>query len=432
MSSDAPPPSPRLGRGDLPPAMRCRPPGPRTRELATEISRYEAPGINTLVAGDTRLMLAEALGANLLDVDGNRYVDLTAGFGVAAVGHRHPRVLAAIADQASRLLHGLGDVYAHPERVRAARALCARAPSEDARVYWAVSGSDAVEVALKTARLVTGADHLLAFVPGYHGLTLGALRGTSRAAFREPFAGPLEALTDRLPFGGSLAPVSRRLARSPRVGACLVEPVIGREGILLPPAGWLAELADLCRRHGALLIADEVFTGIGRTGRFWACEEEGVTPDLLCCGKALGGGLPLAAVLASSELLAVWEGPGEARHTATFVAHPVACAAASAVLEVVDDERLVERARRLGGWLGERLRAAAKDQLVRGRGLAWAVEAPDAARAHRWVDGLLDRGVVALAGGPEGRVLQVTPPLVVTEGQLEHALAALAEVVAAG
>jgi acetylornithine/succinyldiaminopimelate/putrescine aminotransferase len=430
MSSEPRTSSPRLECGDLLPAMSCAPPGPRTRELAAEISRCEAPGINTLVAGGTRLMIAEARGANLLDVDGNRYLDLTAGFGVAAVGHRHPRVVAALTAQAERLLHGLGDVYAHPARIRAAQALCARAPFEDARVYWAVSGADAVEVALKTAQLATGAAGLVAFTPGYHGLTLGALRATSRAAFREPFASPLEALTDRFPFGGPLAPVARRLERAPRIGACLVEPLVGREGILPPPPGWLAELAGLCRRTGALLIADEVFTGVGRTGTFWACAAEGVAPDLVCCGKALGGGMPVAAVLGRREVLEAWAAPGEARHTATFVAHPLACAAVEAVLQVVDEERLVARAHQLGVWLAERLPASAGGHPVRGRGLAWAIEAPDAASASRWTDRLLDGGVVALAGGPEGRVLQVTPPLVVTEQQLEHARLAIASAIA--
>jgi 4-aminobutyrate aminotransferase-like enzyme len=205
--------------------------------------------------------------------------------------------------------------------------------------------------------------------------------------------------------------------------------MVGREGILSPPPGWLAELAALCRRHGALLIADEVFTGVGRTGSFWACQAEGVVPDLLCCGKALGGGVPVAALLGPHDLLAVWNAPGEARHTATFVAHPQACAALNAVLAIVDRERLVERAARLGAELGDRLRAQVDGPPVRGRGLAWAIEAPDASIATRWVAELLEQGVLALAGGPAGCVLQLTPPLVITEAQLDHALQVLGAVV---
>jgi len=420
--------SPLLERGDLPPDVVRSPPGPRTLELAADLGRVEAPGINTLHAGRTRMVLAEALGSNLLDVDGNRYVDLTAGFGVASIGHRHPAVVEAVAQQASRLVHGLGDVHAHPARIAAARALCDLAPFEHARVYWAISGGDAIEIALKTALLHTGSTELVAFEPGYHGLTLGALRATSRPAFRQPFDAPLEAHTSRFPFGGPLREVARRLASSPKVGACVVEPVVGREGILLPADGWLAELAEICRRHATLLIADEVFTGLARTGFRWACDAEGVRPDLLCCGKALGGGMPIAAVLGRREVLDAWSSPGEARHTATFVAHPLACAAASTVLAILERDRLAERAVQLGAWLGEGLRSIAGSHAVRGRGLAWALVARDRDQAARWAGALLDRGYLALAGGPEGSVLQIAPPLIITGEQLEGAVAAIAEV----
>lgn len=422
--------APTLERGDLLPAMVTRPPGPRARRLASELAGLEAPGVNTLVAGETRMVLAEALGANLLDVDGNRYVDLTAGFGVAAIGHRHPELVEMVRRQAGVLLHGLGDVHAHPERIAAARALCARAPVEEPRVYWAVSGADAVEVALKTALLHTGSLEVVAFDPAYHGLTLGALRVTSRPAFRQPFAAALEAHTSRFTFGAPLDALARRLDATPRVGACVVEPMVGREGIVPPPAGWLTELAALCRRHDALLIADEIFTGVGRTGTFWAGDVEGIRPDVLCCGKAIAGGLPIAAAIARREVFAAWETPGEARHTATFLAHPLACRAVTAVLQVVERERLVERAATLGRRLGERLHAAAAGREVRGRGMAWAVVGSEPQDATRWADALLERGVLALAGGAQGRVLQVTPPLTIAEAQLDHAIDELAAVLA--
>ena len=422
--------SPHLERGDLLPKLVSSPPGPRSLELARDLDRFEAPGINTLHRGRTRMVLAEASGSNLLDVDGNRYVDLTAGFGVASVGHRHPEVVAAISRQAESLLHGLGDVHAHPQRVAAARALCARAPFETAQVYWAISGADAIEIALKTALLATGSHALVAFDPGYHGLTLGALRATSRPSFRQPFDAPVERHTVRFDFGGPLGPLACRFGSAPTVGACVVEPIVGREGILLPPAGWLAELAELCRRHQVPLIVDEVFTGLGRTGVWWACAAESVVPDLLCCGKALAGGLPIAAVLARPELFEVWRSPGEARHTATFVAHPLACAAVPVVLSILDRERLVERAAALGERLGEALRGVAGARTVRGRGLAWAVVGRDREQATRWSAALLDRGFLALAGGPAGDVLQLTPPLTIAEAQLDAAIEALAAVLA--
>jgi acetylornithine/succinyldiaminopimelate/putrescine aminotransferase len=318
---------------------------------------------------------------------------------------------------------------AHPLRVELARRLVALAPVDDPQVYFAISGAEAVEIALKTALAATGRPGVLAFVPSYHGLTLGALAVTSREEFRSPFAAHLHGHVRRLPFGGDLADVESHLATG-ELGAAIVEPIVGREGVLIPPAGWLAGLAAACRRHGALLIADEIFTGFGRTGRLFAVEHEGVRPDLLCCGKALGGGLPVAAVLARRELFRCWETAGEARHTATFLANPLACAAALATLDVLAEEELIARAARLGEDLGRRLAAwpgrFAAVAAVRGRGLLWGVELRTAEIARRWMLGAWSRGVLVLAGGPEGRVGQIVPPLTIREEQLAAALEILA------
>ncbi len=411
------------------------PPGPEARALSRDLERFEAPGINTLPGGEAdgaAILWREARGANVLDVDGNRYVDLTAGFGAAAVGHRHPRVVAAARRQAGELVHGLGDVHAHPARVALAERLCALAPVDDPRVYFAISGADAVEIALKSALLSTGRPGILAFDPGYHGLTAGALAVSSRPAFREPFAAQLNPHVRRLPFGCPPAKIAELLARRPDIGCAIVEPVVGREGSLPPPAGWLPALARACRERGVLLVADEIFTGFGRTGRLFAVEREGVTPDLLCCGKALGGGYPLAASIGRREVVAAWESPGEARHTATFVAHPVACAAALATLEVLEEERLAERAERLGAAVGERLRPwperFSSVAAVRGVGLLWGVEMDSPAAASRHAAEALRRGVLVLAGGATGRVVQVAPPLTIAERQLDAALGILASI----
>lgn len=214
------------------------------------------------------------------------------------------------------------------------------------------------------------------------------------------------------------------LLSSQGIGCVIVEPIVGREGVLVPPAGWLAELARLCRKHSALLIADEIFTGFGRTGRLFAVEHEGVRPDLLCCGKALGGGLPIAAVVGRRDLFRCWETSGEARHTATFVANPLACAAALAVLDILEDDDLPARAARLGEKVRHRLSARG----VRGRGLLWGLELPSAEAAKRWTSAALGRGVILLAGGPEGRVAQIVPPLTISEKLLDMALAVLQEV----
>lgn len=419
--------------GDLLPEIVTPPPGPRSRELSEALRELEAPGVNTLSGGEPQsasILWEEARGANVRDADGNIYIDLTSGFGVAAVGHRHPRVVEAVREQAGRLLHGLGDVHAHPLRVALARRLVEIAPVDDPQAFFSISGAEAVEIALKTALGSTGRPGVLAFEPSYHGMTLGALAVTSREEFRAPFAAHLHGHVHRLSYGCSLERIEEILARG-SVGAVIAEPIVGREGVLIPPAGWLAGIAGLCRRHGALLIADEIFTGFGRTGRLFAVEHEGVRPDILCCGKALGGGLPIAAVIARRDCFRCWETPGEARHTATFLANPLACAAALTVLDIVRDENLPARAARLGEDLGRRLaswpnRFSAVEE-VRGRGLLWGVAFRSGEPVKKWMLEAWSQGVLLLAGGPEGRVAQIVPPLTVREEQMEGAVGILEE-----
>ncbi|HVR96213.1 MAG TPA: aspartate aminotransferase family protein [Thermoanaerobaculia bacterium] len=421
--------------GDLLPRMVEPPPGLRSRTLARRLSYLEAPGVNTVGAGEPPILWEEAAGANVLDADGNVYVDLTAGFGVASVGHRHPRVVEAVRKQAGRLLHGLADVHAHPGRVELAAQLARLAPVDDPQVFFAISGAEAVEIALKSALGTTGRPGVIAFEPSYHGLTLGALAASSRAEFRAPFAAHLHSHVRRLPFGGDPAALEEALGAGD-VGCVLVEPIVGREGVLVPPAGWLGEVARLCRQAGALLIADEIFTGFGRTGSLFAVEGEGVRPDLLCCGKALGGGMPIAAVLAQRPHFACWETGGEALHTSTFLAHPLACAAALAVLGILEEEHLPARAYRLGGLVEKRLadwpQRFPQVAAVRGKGLLWGIELRSREEARRWIEGVLARGVLLLAGGPEGRVAQIVPPLTITEPQLEAALEILEQALEQG
>jgi 4-aminobutyrate aminotransferase-like enzyme len=414
------------------PHIVTSPPGPRARELSRRLEALEAPGVNTLFSGAPSLLWEEAHGAHVRDVDGNLYLDLTSGFGVAAVGHTHPRVVEAVREQAGRLLHGLGDVHAHPKRVELAERLVRCAPVHEPQVFFAISGAEAVEIALKTAVAATGRPAVVAFEPSYHGLTLGALAVTSRAEFRAPFAAHLHAHVRRLPYACDPGRIEEAL-RPGDVAAVIVEPIVGREGVLVPPKGWLSDLADLCRAARTVLIADEIFTGFGRTGTLFAVDAEGVVPDLLCCGKALGGGLPIAAVVGRRDLFqAAWSTPGEALHTSTFLANPLACAAALAVLDVLEEDALPRRAARLGEAVGPRLAAWRErypDQVaaVRGRGLLWGIEMTSAESAKRWTAEALQRGVLLLAGGPEGKVAQLVPPLMVPEELLEVGLELLEE-----
>ena len=421
-----PSPSARLERGDLLPHVQTPPPGPESRRWFQRLGAFEAPGINTLVGGRGTLAWAEALGANVLDPDSNIYLDFTAGFGVASIGHRHPQVVAAIGRQAGFLLHGLADVHGHQPRCDLAERLCDLVPVDRPRVYFAISGADAVEIALKTAHLATGRDEILAFEPSYHGLTLGALHATSRPAFRDPFRPFLHDHIQRLPFGAPVARLEELFRARPAIGAAIVEPVVGREGVLVPPSGWLRDLAALCQKNGALLIADEIFTGFGRTGRAFAVDGDGVRPDILCCGKAMGGGLPIAAVVGKKEVMRVWESPGEAMHTATFTANPLACAAASAALQVIFDSQLPQRSSVLGSSLGQRLRSWAEGREgvtdVRGCGMLWGIETASKAVAISWSTKAMSLGLIALAGGSRGNVLQLAPPLTVSPSQIDAAL----------
>ena len=416
-----------MRRADLLPSMVTEPPGRKSLALSATLAAVEAPVVNTIYRGEPSIVWSEAEGSNVIDVDGNRYVDLTAGFGVAAVGHRHPRVVEAVRDQSERLLHGLGDVHAHPSRVQLGRRLREISPIEDSQVYFAISGADAVEIALKTAQLSTGRAGVIAFEPAYHGMTLGALSVSSRAPFRSPFAEALRPGVFRLSRDCSQGELEGLLDRELSIGAVIVEPIAGREGVLYPRPGWLQMLARVCRDHHVVLIADEILTGFGRTGRLFAVETEDIEPDLLCCGKALAGGLPIGAVLGRRSLMASWEVEGEALHTATFLANPLSCAAALAVLDILEEEGLIERAAALGEIVGARLqrwRGFPWVIEIRGRGLLWGIEM-DGRLASTIASKALRRGVLLLPSGPEGRVLQICPPLSIARSQLDESLSIL-------
>jgi 4-aminobutyrate aminotransferase/(S)-3-amino-2-methylpropionate transaminase len=405
-------------------------PGPRSRALAARLGAVESPDVTCL--DPAPIFWERAAGANVWDVDGNRFVDLTAAFGVAVTGHGHPRVLEAVQDQADRLLHGMGDVHPTAVKVQLLEALTARYPGGGpARGVLATSGSDAVEIALKTALVATGRAGVVAFEGGYHGLSLGALDATWRATFREPFAARLAGATAFARFGD--AGDVRRAAGgcTAPVGAVLVEPIQGRGGARIPPDGFLAELRAVCDEEGWLLIADEVYTGFARTGHWFACEHEAVVPDLLCVGKGLASGMPLSACLGRSEVFDRWPtSTGEALHTQTFLGHPVGCAAALATIAVIEEEKLVDRSRELGESALARLRARLGGRAAaRGRGLLLGVECAARDGAVHTCRRALEAGVIALPSGDDGRCVAISPPLTIEPEILELALDRLAEAV---
>ncbi len=415
----------------LPPELRSAVPGPRSHALARRLAAVESRNVTCLDPGP--VFWERAAGANVWDVDGNRYVDLTAAFGVANVGHAHPRVVEAVADQADRLLHAMGDVHPADVKVALLEELARRFPGGgDCRTVLGSSGSDAVESALKTALLATGKPGVVAFKSGYHGLALGALDATWRPFFREPFSSRLPEATVFARFGDADT-VLRAAHESPaEIGAVLVEPIQGRGGDRIPPHGFLTALRTLCDARGWLPIADEVYTGFGRTGRWFACDHEGVVPDLLCVGKGLASGMPLSACIGRNEVMDAWPASGgEALHTSTFLGHPPSCAAALASLAVIEEEKLVERAADTGAaalsHLRARLDATPGISDVRGQGLLIAVECEDPARSVGACARALADGVIVLASGDRGEVVSITPPLSIEPVALEHALDVVVE-----
>jgi len=439
------------------PRIVAPPPGPNSRRLA-EYGAWFEPGPALGIVNDrVPIGWLGARGANVVDVDGNRYVDLTGGFGAALVGHRNPHVVAMIRDASSRLLHGLADAAPHPLRMALAGALSIQGPIRNGRVLFATSGAEAIDIALKTARLATGRAGVVAFESGYHGTSLGALRATGRPAFREPFEDALAPATLRVPYADcyrcpyrltypacGLACLDAALAEvdawnadlaKARIGAWVIEPILGREGVVVPPPGWLAALGKAARERKILIVADEILTGGGRTGRDWASGP--LKPDLATVGKGITGGMPLAAVIGRPGLMKAWVGPGEARHAASYMANPVAVAASWAALAEIRRLKLPERARAIGRRLKaglakiRRRHPAIGD--IRGVGALWGIDfvtdpetrEPDPHAAADAAAGLARRGYLALAGGRYGNVLVLTPPAVVTDRQLDGFLEAL-------
>ena len=416
----------------LPPQLACEVPGPGSRALAERLRAVESRDTTCFTPGPP-IFWERAAGANVWDVDGNRYVDLGGAFGVANVGHAHPRVVEAVRAQSARLLHGMGDVHPSRVKVELLEAIAARYPGGGAaRSVLGSSGSDAVESALATAAIATGRAGVVAFEGGYHGLALGALDATARATFRRPFADRLPGRTVFARYGD--AADARRVGRAAGfpIGAVLVEPIQGRGGERVPPEGFLRELRALCDREGWLLICDEVYTGFGRTGRWFGCDHEGVVPDLLCLGKGLASGMPVSACAGRAEVMDAWPpSRGEALRTQTFLGHPPSCAAALASLAILEEEKLVERAAEDGSaalaLLEGELAGHPGVRDVRGRGLMLGVECDTPGRAARAVGEALRRGVILLPSGDDGRVLSITPPLPIGREPLGDALGILIE-----
>ena len=385
------------------------------------------------------IVWVEAQGANVVDADGNRYVDLTSGFGVAFVGHRHPDVVVAVKRQADRLLHALGDLHPSDVKVELLERLCRLAPWPNARAMLSLSGADAVTAALKTAVMATGKTGVIAFEGSYHGLTYGPLSVSGYAdRFREPFRAQLPSDVHFASWPEQSTGVDAALATLPRdwsgIGAMIVEPVQGRAGVRVPPKGFLEALKRACESHGALLIVDEIFTGVGRCGAWWRSVEDGVTPDVICLGKALGGGLPVSACIASEDVMRAWGDPDrEAIHTGTFYGDPLGSAAALATLDVIEREKLIDKAANRGNEFAAALGGGGLPGVlqVRHAGLMLGLQLEAPMQALTVTRALLERGYLVLPAGANADVLQLAPPVTLGDVQLEGFIISLRDVLGA-
>ncbi len=398
---------------------------PSNDDTLTTLKAIECPDA-TYPARAPSLVMQRGLGSHVFDVEGREFVDLCAGFGALALGHNppaHQSVLAARIAQsgdtrAPLITHGMGDVYASDAKVALLEYLIGMLPPSLSVAAVALTGAQAVELAIKTAIIATQRSRFVVFSGGYHGLDLGLLALTDREAFRAPFAGFCVAdKVETAPFLCDEATLDAALC-SRQVAAVLVEPVQGRAGVRQAPVAWLAMLRQVCDRYGTLLVYDEVFTGLGRTGHMTYANQ--VPCDLLCLGKALGGGFPLSACVGTRSAMAAWpSSTGEALHTGTFFGHPLSCAVGLATLRQIDADQLVERSSRLGGkalgLLRDLLGQERRVKEVRGTGLMLAIEFRQHGVGAKLMDLLRTRGIIALASGRYGETLSITPALNIPE-----------------
>jgi 4-aminobutyrate aminotransferase/(S)-3-amino-2-methylpropionate transaminase len=427
------------------PEIRVAPPGPKSRAMVARLSAVECPAFDARRdvrreasgAEQTPIVLERGSGPNVFDVDGNRYVDLAAGFGALALGHAPERIEKAVLAQRARLGLALGDVYASDVKVELCERLAHLYPEPGARVMLGLSGADAVTAAMKTALLATGRAGVVAFEGGYHGLSHGPL---ALCGLGEGFRAPFEEHIARDHVGFVAYPACeddleacldqvRARLKERHAGAVVVEPVLGRGGCVVPPRGFLPALRRACDDAGALLVADEVWTGLGRAGAMLVSVEDGVVPDLVCLGKSLGAGLPISACIGSARTMNAWgTHGGSAIHTATHFGAPPSCAAALALLDALEADALPARALALG----ERWRATLAGELgarareVRGRGLMVGVDLDgDAGYALAVTRRVLALGYIVLTGGRDSRALTLSPPLNVPEPLLNAFAGAL-------
>jgi 4-aminobutyrate aminotransferase / (S)-3-amino-2-methylpropionate transaminase / 5-aminovalerate transaminase len=414
-------------------------PGPQSQALMARRQAALPTGVGTTLP----VFAARASGGIVEDVDGNRFIDLAAGIAVTTVGSSAPRVVAAVTEQVERFTHTCFQVTPYESYVEVCEALNELTPGDHAKKTFLVnSGAEAVENAVKIARYATGRDAVVAFDHGFHGRTLLAMTLTGKVmpykqgfgpfapeVYRAPFSYPFRGTGD-LP--STLAFLDKTVGAS-NVACVVVEPIAGEGGFIVPEPGWLAGLAAWCKDNGVVLVADEVQTGIARTGAWFASEHEGVVPDIVTTAKGLGGGLPIGGITARADLVDLVHAGGLG---GTFGGNPLSCAAALAAIATIREDGLVERAQHIGETMRPRLHALASAYPsigdVRGRGAMNAIElvgpdgiTPDVDLTKAVAAACHAEGVLVLTAGSYGNVLRFLPPLVISDDQLDDGLSVL-------
>lgn len=426
-----------------PPHIKTALPGPKARAIVDRDRQVTAPAYGRVYP----LVVKRASGMMVEDVDGNLFLDFMAGIAVASTGHSHPRVVRAIEEQARKFLHICGSDYYYEPMVALAEKLGRLTPGPGAKkVFFTNSGTETIEAAIKLARYYTKRQHIIAFHGAFHGRTLGSLSLTaSRAAHRAHF-GPLIPGVHHVPYPFCRRPDQQKPEACAResiqiieevlfrhevlpeeVAAVFVEPIQGEGGYIVPPPEYLPMLQDLCRKHGILLVVDEIQSGFGRTGKMFASEHWALEPDIVCAAKGIASGMPLGAMIARAEISS-WP---SSSHGSTFGGNPVACAAALATIELIE-EGLVENAAKMGALLKERLTTLGTHHNtiaeVRGLGLMVGVEfcrpddnnTPDRQLRERVMQRCFEKGLLLLGCGES--TLRFCPPLIVTAEEVETAV----------
>ena len=436
------------------PQIKTNIPGEKSKDWSKKLKQFESPHL-TYIDDDFPIFWESANSCIIKDVDGNSFIDLNAGFAVSGVGHSNPIIVETIKQQSEKLIHCMGDVHPSSAKIMLGEKLAEITPGDLRQCIFSTSGSDAVDAALKTAIKYTGKSKFISFSGAYHGLTTGALNVTKHNKFRTPFLNQISDNSITLPY-----PVETTLpyyepnnfktldnyidfidwnlshggSAWNNIAGIILEPIQGRGGILVPKKGFLKALRDICDRNNIPLILDEIYTGMGRTGKWFACEYESVCPDIMILGKALGGGLPIGACIGTEKIMSAWgDSKGEAEFTHTFTGHPLTMTVGLKVIDIISE--LMPHINQLSNIFNNEIDDLINEYDIlaekRGLGLMWGIEVvknennsikPDSKLAFDIVKKSLNKGLIMLTGGVFSNVLCFTPPYVISENQIKYSL----------